>query len=110
MEAENFDLEGIMRDRRHAVAESIHQISVPELKILAETLFPDVTHPWYEKYLEFIEQNQGEVFYHGTTEERIHLLYCHSKERGIWFIIGVGIGILQENELKTMREIVETGK
>ena len=109
MEPENLDIESIMSDRRHAVEESIREVSVAELQALGTKLFPDVTHPWLGKYHSFLEENQGSIFYHGTTNERIHVVYCRSKEKGIWFIPGVGIGILQEQGLKVMREIVDAG-
>lgn len=47
---------------------------------------------------------------HGSTSEKLHLLYYRFNERGIWFILGIGIGILGGEELKAMREIVDTGK
>jgi hypothetical protein len=110
MEHENLDIESIMSDRRHAVEESIHAISIAELEDLGLRLFPDVTHPWCEKYNDFLNENRGASFYHGAASEQIHVIYCRSKERGIWFMSGVGIGILQERALTAMREIVDTGR
>ena len=67
MEPENLDIESIMEDRFHAVEASIHEISLPELKELEETVFPDVTHPWIEQFRRFVEENHGCAFYHATS-------------------------------------------
>ena len=109
MDPENLDIESIMSERRHAIEETIREVSVAELQTLGDKLFPDVTHPWLQKYHDFLEENRGAIFYHGSTHEHIHVVYCRSKEKGIWFIPGVGIGILQEKGLKALREIVDAG-
>ena len=109
MEPENLDIESIMSDRRHAIEETIREVGVSELESLGTKLFSDVTHPWLQEYQDFLEENRGATFYHGKTNEHIHVIYCRSKEKGIWFIPGVGIGILQERGLKALREIVDAG-
>ena len=109
MEPENLDIESIMNDRRHAVEESIREISHLELTSLGESLFPDVTHPWLEQFRRFVEENRGCTFYHATTNERFQVLYCRAREKGIWFIPGVGVGILQHRGLDALREIVDAG-
>ena len=109
MESENLDMESIVHDRRVAVEESIREISNAELKALEQALFPDVTHPWLEPFRRFVEENAGCIFYHAATHDGVQIVYCRAKEKGIWFIPGVGIGILQPRALEALREIIDAG-
>jgi hypothetical protein len=44
------------------------------------------------------------------VDERVHVLYCHDKNIGMWFIRGSGKGPLEPAHLKTIKEIVEGGR
>ncbi len=107
MESENLDIESIMHARRDAVAESIREISVEELKSLEASLFPYLDHPWRAPFRQFLDENAGSAFYHATTNDRIQVLYCRTREKGIWFVPGSGVGILQAPALKVLREVVD---
>jgi len=109
MEIENLNIEEIMVTRRHAVEKSLRTISVAELKALTDELFPDVDHPWLEKFLSVISDPTSGLLHLAITDDRIHMLYCHDKEIGMWFVRGLGKGPLQPEELKIMKEIVEAG-
>ena len=109
MESEHIDTESIVHDRRVAVAESIREIGTSDLKALVERLFPDVTHPWLEPFRHFVEENAGCLFYHAATHDGVEIVYCRAKEKGIWFVPGVGTGILQPRALEALREIVDAG-
>src|SRR4029450_7015980 len=85
MEIENLNIEEIMVIRRHAVEESLRTISVAELKALTDELFPDVDHPWLEKFLSVISDPTSGLLHLAITDDRIHILYCHDKEIGMWF-------------------------
>jgi len=117
MEHENLNLEEIMESRRHAVEELLRIISVDELKALTDELFPYADHPWLETFLNVVSDPTSGTFHHAVTDDRldevklpIHILYCHDKEIGMWFIRGSGKGPLQPEELKIMKEIVEAGR
>ena len=45
--------------------------------------------------------------HHAMADDKVHVLYCHDKDIGLWFIPGVGKGPLQPEQLKIMRKIVE---
>ena len=107
MKLENLNFKEIMESRRHAVEDSLHTISVVELKALTDELFPDVTHPWLEKFSEVVNDPASGTFHHAIVDEYVHVLYCHDTNIGMWFIRGSGKGPLQPQELKIMREIVE---
>ena len=108
MKKENLDMDEITEQRRQALAESIEPISVDKLKFLGERLFPQFDHPWRERFFQFVEENSACTFHHATTKEHIHIIYCHDKERGMWFLPGSGMGPLQAKGLAIMKEIVES--
>jgi hypothetical protein len=107
MESENLNMSEITETRRKALTETIKPISVEELHELSATLFPYVDHPWRDKFMEFIQANAGASYYHATTHDHIHIVYCPSKEKGIWFLPGSGLGPLQEKGLKIMKDVVK---
>lgn len=110
MEHENCDIHSILKERREAVEKSIKLIDFHEVEALRDSIFDDVTHPWLETFDRFLEENKGCTYYHAYTDDLVHVLYCRSKETGIWFIPGVGIGIIQPNALAALKGIVDSGK
>jgi hypothetical protein len=90
MPFETIKHEEITKARRKAIAESIRTISVEELKALGEQLFPLMDNPWREKFFGFITENAGATFHHATTHDRVQIIYCHAKEKGMWFVPGTG--------------------
>jgi hypothetical protein len=105
MASENLNMDEITDARRKALAESIQPIAVEDLKKLGEGLFPYLDHPWHDKFFSFVDENSGATFYHATTNDRLHIIYCREKERGMWFLPGSGMGPLQANGLAVMKEI-----
>jgi len=99
----------VLESRRHAVEESLRTISVTELTALTGELFPHIGHPWLGKFLEVVNDPASGTLHHAMTDDHIHVLYCHDKEIGMWFIRGIGKGPLQPEELNIMRQIVEAG-
>lgn len=100
-------MDDITEARRKAIAETIHEIGVSELKSLGEGLFPSHDHPWRETFFNFLNANAGATFHHATTNDRIHIIYCHAKNQGMWFLPGSGMGPLQPKGLGILKEIVE---
>ena len=92
MEPENLDVEGIAEARSEAIEQTVQEISVEKLKSIGEKVFPFLDHPWRGKYYQFLEENRGETFYHATTNDRVEIIYCPAKERGLWFLPGGGVG------------------
>src|SRR4030095_13683187 len=99
MEAENRNLNGLTESRRHAVAESLGPISAAELSALTEELFPSVDHPWLGKFAEVVNDPTSGTFHHAMADDHVHVLYCHDKNIGMWFIRGSGKGRLQPEHL-----------
>ncbi len=107
MEPENLDLGSIVDARRKAVAESLREITLDELKQLAESLFTYLDHPWRETYEQFLADNPAGTFFHADTGNGAEVIYCRTHEKGLWFIPRKAVGVLQEQGLKALREIVD---
>ena len=100
-------MDDLTEARRQAIAESIQAIGAEELKTLGEGLFPMHDHPWREKFFTFISENAGATFHHATTHDRVHIIYCHAQDRGMWFLPGSGMGPMQPKGLGILKQIVE---
>jgi hypothetical protein len=107
MNSKQHNLEDILNTWRMEVEKSIRQMCIEELNALWESLFADHAHPWSEPFRQFIDENAGSTFYHATTNNRNHVIYCRAKETGIWFVPGISIGLMQTEALKEMKEIVD---
>jgi hypothetical protein len=106
MSAEVPDINKLMEMRREAITESIHPITIQELKAIGEKLFPFLDHPWRETFFSFLEENTSARFFHATTQDRVEIIYCRDRDKGIWFLPEGGVGPLQETGLKILKEIV----
>ena len=80
--------------------QSLHTISVAELKALTDELFPYTDHPWFEKFSEVISDPTSGTFHHAVVDDYIHVLYCQGKDIGLWFIPDMGKGPLQPERVK----------
>jgi hypothetical protein len=107
MPFETINMEEITKARRKAIAESIRTISLEELKTLGARLFPLMDNPWREKFFDFITENSGATFHHATAHDGVQIIYCHAKDKGIWFLPGIGMGPMQPNGLGILKQIVE---
>jgi hypothetical protein len=107
MPFDTVNMEEISEDRRKAITKSIRTISVEELKVLGERLFPFVDHPWREKFFAFITENSGATFHHAITHDGVQVIYCHAREKGMWFLPGTGMGPMQPKGLGILQQIVE---
>jgi len=110
MPSENLNMEEVTQARRKSIAETIRSVTVEELKSIGNDLFPTFDHPWREVFFNFVSENATASFYHAVTDDRIHIIYCHTKEKGMWFMPGSGMGPLQAKGLKILKEVVQTGK
>ena len=106
MPSDYLDIQSRDEARRAGIEETIHPIGVDELNALGEGLFPSLDHPWRERFFEFIRENSNCAFYHATTNDRIHILYCPPKDAGLWFMPGAAMGPLQPKGLSILKEIV----
>ena len=110
MKRENLDINEITESRRKSLAQTLEVVDLARVKAVGEALFPYYDDPWREKFFGFLAENCGATFHHGTTNDGVQFLYCHDKNRGIWFMPHVGMGPLQAKGLAIMKELVEKGR
>jgi|SRR5262245_13931778 len=110
MEHEDLDIAHITEGRSKSIAKTIKVVGIDEVKKIGEELFPFFDDPWREAFFQFLAENTGATFHHANASDTIQILYCHDKNRGIWFIPQVGMGPLQPNGLDVMKQIVEKGR
>jgi hypothetical protein len=96
-----------MENRRVVVRKTIRPATLDELKQLGEKRFAVATDPWCEKYNEFLKQNPSAKFYRAETPEGAEIVYCRDVEKGVWFLPGKGMGIIQPRGLQMLAEIVD---
>lgn len=107
MAFDTVNLAEITEGRQKSLAQSIRTISLEELKALGDRLFPFVDHPWRDKFFAFLTENAGATFYHAIAHDGVQVVYCPTKDKGIWFMPGVGNGPMQEKGRAIMKKIVE---
>ncbi|HEY3901721.1 MAG TPA: hypothetical protein VGM54_24120 [Chthoniobacter sp.] len=103
---DNLDINSITEARRKAVEKTIKSIHVEEIRTLIDEIFPYHDDPYRERFSEFLKENSGCSFFHATTNDPVHILYCSGKDKGIWFLPGSGVGVLQEKALSILKDIV----
>ena len=109
MASEKIDIDQIVTERRQAVAASIRPIDSKEAAALCDTIFPSLEHPWREKFVEFLSENPGEALYHAALPQGGQIIYSRTREKGIWFVPGTGVGLIQPKALKALSEILSGG-
>ena len=101
------DYETLTKERLDAMAKSIHTISIEELRKLGEGLFPYTGDQWRDAFFNFLAENQSATYHHVITHDGVNLLYCRSKDKGIWFLPGSGLGPLQSRGRAAMKKLAE---
>jgi hypothetical protein len=94
--------------RRAAILKTIRPATRAELHELGEMRFPIVTDPWYSRYHDFINAHPDGTFYLATSPEGAEVIYCKENGKGVWFLPGRGMGILQPKGLEVLKEIVDS--
>jgi hypothetical protein len=107
MAFDTYNLEEITEARRKAVAASIRTISIEELKVLGEKLFPFVGDAWREKYFAFLDEHPGATFHHATAHDGVQFIYCLAQDKGIWFLPKSGMGPMQPKGRAILKKIIE---
>jgi len=106
MSFDKIDIESITEERRKSVAKSIRTISVEELKKLGDEVFHDLDDPWREVFFRFVAEHSHTTIHHAIASDGVHMLYCPDKDKGIWFLPGIGKGILSPTGRQMMKEAV----
>lgn len=100
----------VNESRRQAITATIQPAPIEELRALGEQLFPFLDHPWRQQFFQFLDENKDGKYFRASTDDGIGILYCSDQNRGIWFMPGTGVGILQETGLNILSEVVQKQK
>jgi hypothetical protein len=92
--------------RLDCIRRSIRRCDEATLRAMAEQVFPVVSDPWYDKFLNFIERNRSGGLYLAQSTEGAHVIYGASRGEGVWALPGTGMGILQPKTLAALADIV----
>ena len=106
MPFDKIDIDSITEERRKSVAKSIRTASHEELTKLGNEVFHDLDDPWRDEFFKFIEEQRNATIYHAIASDGVHMLYCSDKDKGIWFVPGLGKGILSPTGRQMMKEAV----
>ena len=109
MPFDKIDIDNITEERRKSVAKSIRTASGEELRKLGDEGCNDLDDPWREDFFKFIKEHKDSTVYHAIASDGVHMLYCSDKDTGIWFLPGVGKGILSPAGRQMMKEAVAGG-
>lgn len=96
-----------MENRRLMISKTIRPTTIQELKELGDKRFSIVTDPWYVRYNEFLTNNAEAKFYFAEISEGAEIIYCRDTGRGVWFLPGKGMGIIQPKGLEMLKAIVD---
>ncbi len=99
--------EDTMEVRRAAIRKTIRPVYYEELKTLGEKRFPVATDPWCIRFNEFLQTHKNSKFHHAEIPGVAEIIYCRESEKGVWFLPGSGMGIIQPKGLKVLAEIVD---
>ena len=95
-----------LETRREMIRKTIRPTTIGELRALGAKLFPVVTDPWAEKFGAFLNEHANDRFYEAEAPGA-HVVYCRDEGKGIWYIPGSGLGIIQPKGLQALAEIVD---
>src|SRR5258708_40339888 len=107
MPFDKIDIESITKERRRSVAKSIRTISIEELKKLGDEVFHDLDDPGREVFFRFVAEHSRTIIHHAIASDGGNMLYCRDADKGIWFVRGVGEGILSPTRRRMLSEGIE---
>lgn len=93
-------------ENRNAMArKTIRHVTLDELKKLGEERFPIVTDPWCIRYQEFLAHHPDGSFFRAEIPGNVEVVFCRDSGKGIWFMPGRGMGIIQPKGLEMLAQI-----
>jgi hypothetical protein len=103
--------EEVWEERRKKLQESLRTISIAELnKIAKEHEEEFVGDPWRDEFLRLVTEQPHASFYYAVPEQGIEVFYCRDADLGIWVWSGRGMGPLDANGKRLMKEAISGGK
>jgi hypothetical protein len=100
--------EELWEERRKAVEGSLEVISIDELKKIVkehETEFVD--DPARDEFLRLMTEQPRASFYRAVLQLNAEIYYCRDADFGVWVLSGSGMGPLDVNGKRLMKEAIE---
>ena len=107
MSFEKFDLESLTKERIKAIAQTLRTIDTDEMKKIGNEIFHFADDPWRDAFFKFIAENPGSTFHYATTSDGVNIVYSRDHDKGIWFLPGSGLGLLQTKGKQIMKDMIE---
>ena len=102
------DLTSLWEQRRKGIQQSLRSISIEELNKIAKQHQEEfVDDPWRDEFLRLMVEHPHASFYHAVPQEDIEVLYCRDKDFGVWVLAGSGMGPLDDQGRRHMKEATE---
>jgi len=101
-------IQTLHEERRKHILESLRSISIDELRKLAKEHQEEfVDDPWRDEFLRLMVERPHASFYHAVPQEDIEVLYCRDEDFGLWVLPGSGMGPLDDQGKRYMKEAIE---
>ena len=98
----------LWEERQKGVQESLQPVSLAELKkIMQEHDEEFVGDPWRDEFQRLIETQPQAGFYQALPQKDIVIYYCRDTDFGVWVVPGSGMGPLDENGKRLMKQAIE---
>ncbi len=92
---------------RAAVERTIRRASMDELQRIGTERFAVANDPWCERYFDFLKDHPHAKYYRAEVGSIAEVVYCREPSKGMWFMPGLGMGLLRERGLPAFEEIVD---
>ena len=100
-----------------AIGATIHTVLLPSLWTIGSGIFLAmfashvISLPAAAKVPGYVSGiillDHGDSFHHATAHDGVQIIYCHAKNKGMWFMPGIGMGPMQPKGLGILKQIVE---
>ena len=100
--------EEIWEERRKSVHDSLSTITVDELKEIVKKHEDEfVANPSRDEFLRLMEEQPHASFYTAVPQKDVVVYYCRDTDFGVWVLVGTGIGPLDADGKRLMKEAIE---
>ena len=100
--------EELWEERRKGVAESLRPVSLKELVVTLKQHEEEfVDDPWRDEFVRLMQEQPHAPFYLAIPQKDIVVYYCRDADFGVWVMPGTGMGPLDENDKRLMKQAIE---
>jgi hypothetical protein len=100
--------EELWEERQKSVHDSLSTITVDELKKIVKKHEEEfVENPARDEFLRLMEEQPQASFYAAVPQKDVVVYYCRDAQFGVWVLEGSGIGPLDANGKRLMKEAIE---